>query len=188
MDKITRILLLIIGAGILLNLIRENFFSRKKHEIEIAGIRVDKEPCMSAMNELFGSGLDSSKMCECLLPQFYELIKHDPLLTREFRQTGYFTLEGTLNDLFGICASRHITDTNATIQLTAFKKPFLDRLKDSLARKPHLQPYNLDSLSECLFEALNGKITIKEYLSPDYLKVDKIRLAITNCIEKHVDR
>src|SRR5205085_2345161 len=98
MDKITKTLILIIGAGMLLNFLKEKLFNKEKSEIIIAGHHVNKEPCLRAMNELFGRGIDSSRMCDCLIPKFYDLVKDDHSKVEKFQEIGFFKLEGALYD------------------------------------------------------------------------------------------
>ena len=112
---------------------KESFFTEKKQEIIVDGHRVDKGLCMYAMNQLYGRGLDSSKICDCMIPKFYELIKHDPSKVKKFEEVVMFTLEGPLNDsfivLFGNCAAQSMADTTfivdlEKIQRTIYKKAY----------------------------------------------------------------
>jgi hypothetical protein len=91
MDKFTKALILLVGVGILFNILRERLFQNKKKEIIVAGHHVDKGPCMYAMNELFGRGIDSSKVCDCLIPGFYQLIKNDSSKIKKFEEMGFLS-------------------------------------------------------------------------------------------------
>jgi hypothetical protein len=188
MDKFTKTIILLIGVGILFNILKERLFQNKKNEIIVAGHHVDKDPCMYAMNELFGRGIDSSKVCDCLIPKFYKLIKDDSSKIKKFEEMGFFKLEGALNDsatlLLGRCVSQNITDTSFKLDIEKFHEPFLKKLKDTLAFYPEFKAYNSDSLASCFFQSLAGRVTIKEYFSEDYLKVDKIKTTISNCLTK----
>ena len=78
--------------------IGKNYFS-KKEEIIVGNVHIDKRSCVSAMNTIFGNSVDSSKLCDCLIPSFYNIIKSDPQLVEKFKTSaGFFKLEGTLND------------------------------------------------------------------------------------------
>ena len=188
MDKFTKAIILLIGIGIVFNFIKEKLIQTKKEEIIVEGHHVDKGPCMYAMNELFGRGVDSSKVCDCLIPKFYQLIKDDSSKMKKFEEMGFFKLQGASNDsatlLLGRCVSQNITDTSAKLDLEKFREPFFKKLKDTLPFYPEFQGYDSDSLANCFFESLAGKVTIKEYFSEDYIKVDKIRAAIKNCLTK----
>jgi hypothetical protein len=189
MDKTMKLIILLVGLGILLNLLKNTFFKTKKQEIIVAGHHVDKGPCMYAMNELYGRGIDSSKLCDCLIPRFYELIKNDPSKTKKFEEMGLFQLDGPLNNgvivFFGECASKNIADSSFKLNLEKFKEPFLKKLKDSLSTYKQFRNYDFDSLAKCYFENLNGKVTIAEYFSEDYMKVDVIRNTIINCVTQN---
>jgi hypothetical protein len=192
MDKTTKAMILLIGVGVLFSVFKERFSSKKKQEIIVGRHHVDKGPCISAMNELLGQGIDSSQMCDCLIPKFYELIKDDPSKTKKFEETGFFKLQGPLNDsatlLFGNCVLQSIIDTTFKLDLENFKEPFLKKLKDTLAFYTEFQSYNIDSLANCFFQNLNGKVTIYEYFNDGYMKVDKIRSVITNCLVKNTSK
>lgn len=186
MDKLTKAIILLIGVGILFNILKKTFFATQKQEIIVNGHHVDKAPCMYAINELFGRGIDSSKMCDCLIPKFYELVKHDPSKSKKFKEMGFFQLEGEGNDslsrLFANCASQNIADSTFRLDLEKFKEPLLKRLKDSLAVYTEFQSYNIDSLANCLLQNLNGKLTINEYFGNDFIQFEKISNIIMLCI------
>ena len=94
MRKFYNAIILLIGAGILIDFLKDKFY-KNPNEIVVVGHHVDKQPCFSGMNELFGKGLDSSKMCDCLLPKFYTLIKNDPAKVQKFEEIGFFKVEGS---------------------------------------------------------------------------------------------
>jgi hypothetical protein len=162
----------------------------KVDEVVVDGIHIPKEPCISAVNGLFGKGVDSSKVCDCLIPQFYDLIKHDTLLTEKFKQyQSIFKLEGQLSDstalLFASCARVNILDTNYKLHFTREAEVvFIEKLKKGFRLQPGFSTINTDSLSSCIVKKLNGNVTIKEFLTDDYLKVPKIKELILQCSER----
>jgi hypothetical protein len=85
MRKFDKAIILLIGAGILFNFLKEQFY-KDPNVIVVAGHRVDKQPCLTGMNELFGRGIDASKMCDCLIPKFYPLIKDDPAKVKSLKR------------------------------------------------------------------------------------------------------
>lgn len=188
LDKLTKALLILIGVGMIVTTLKDRFFKTGKNEIVVAGHHVDKQPWLFAMNELFGRSVDSSKLCNCLIPHFYELIKNDPSSMKKFEEMGFFKLEGALNDsaqsLLANCVRQNIIDTSFRIDMEKFKGPFLKRLKDSLEHCPEFRTFNQDSLANCFFQSLKGNITIKEFFSEDYLKIQKLKVAMTNCLVK----
>lgn len=184
MRKFDKALILLIGAGIFFNYLKEQFY-KNPNEIVVAGHHVDKQLCMSGMNEFFGRGVDSSKMCDCLIPNFYLLIKDDPEKVRKFAEMGFFKTEGETRAkamlLFRDCVLESIADTSYKWDIMKFKEPFLQLLKDSIKIMPGWEKINIDRLGNCLLENLDGKITIKEYFSEDYTKVDRLKEIILKC-------
>ncbi|RYE57356.1 MAG: hypothetical protein EOP48_05970 [Sphingobacteriales bacterium] len=185
MKKFDKAIILLIGVGILFNLLKDKFYKKQSNEIVIAGHHVDKQPCVSGMNELFSTGVDSTKMCDCLLPKFYQLIKDDPKKIKKFEEVGFFTLQGNAKDsatqLFRDCVVEHIIDTSYKLDMKKFKEPFLLKLKDTLSNMSGLNNVNIDSLCNCVMHRLDGNITIKEYFAEDYLTVEKIKNVLTDC-------
>jgi len=168
-----------------------HFGSKKKDEIIVDNIHISRKPCLSAMNEFFSTGADSSKICDCLIPDFYSLIKYDSLLVEKFKQEGgFFRIEGSLNDsamtLFANCITQNILDTNYLLTLTPdLKLAFKKKLTDGFL---HIGfEGNVEALSDCITERLSGNIRIKEYFANDYNEVPKINAIITDCKRSFYD-
>lgn len=162
----------------------------KKDEIIIDSIHVPKNPCISAINDLLGKGVDSSKACDCLLPRFYNLIKKDSSLVIKFREyRSLFKLEGVLKDsfnlLFAKCVKENILDSNYVVKLTPeYQLAFKEKLKRGFQFQNGLDKINTDILSDCIVEKLNDNITIGEYFSDDYFEVPKIKKIMLDCIDQ----
>lgn len=167
-----------------------NYFKPKKvvDEIVVDNIHIPRNPCINVMNELFGKGVDSSKVCDCLIPQFYSLIKTDSTLRERFKQSdGFFKLEGSLQDsailLFANCVRPNIIDTNYKFQLTPeYSLAFKEKLKKGFALRKEFENIDAETFSNCIVDRLNGNITIGEYFSDDYFEVPKIKKIMTECI------
>ncbi len=171
-----------------------NYFKPKKvvDEIVVDKIHIPRKPCINAINEMFGKGVDSSKVCDCLIPQFYNLIKKDSILVERFKQSdGVFKLEGSMQDsailLFANCVRPNIIDTNFKFQLTPeYLLAFKDKLKKGFAFRKEFKNIDAETFSNCIVERLNGNITIGEYFSDDYFEVPKIKNIMTECIEQSI--
>ena len=98
-----------------IGILKECFYKPKNSFLIVAGHRVDTEPCLSAMNQLFEGAVDSTGVCSCIIPKFYELIKGDTTKMQNFEEMGLFPLEGEANDstmeLFAGCVSANVIDT-----------------------------------------------------------------------------
>jgi hypothetical protein len=171
-----------------------NYFKPKKKvdEIVVDNIHIPRATCINVVNELFGKGVDSSKICDCLIPEFYKLIKKDSELVERFKQSvGFFTLEGSLQDsailLFANCVRPNIIDTNFKFQLTPeYSLLFKDKLKKGLALRSEFKNIDAETFSNCIVERLNGNITIGEYFSEDYFVIPKLRNIMKECIGQSV--
>lgn len=188
MKKFDKAIILLIGALALFGAFRNWYFVKNEEEITVDGHQVSLRPCKSGLSELFGSGIDSMGMCKCLLPKFYQLIKDEPDKVNRFKEVGFFTLEGRLNDsatlLFRDCALSNLLDSNKKIKLNQyFKASIANKFKDQFGSVVSSNTIEYEGFMKCVFENLDGKITIKEYFSDDYAKTDKIRNIINNCIE-----
>jgi len=169
-----------------------NYFKPKKvvDEIVVDKIHIPRKPCINVINEMFGKGVDSSKVCDCLIPQFYNLIKKDSTLVERFKQSdGFFKLEGSMQDsaisLFANCVRSKIIDTNFKFQLTPeYSLAFKDKLKKGFALRIEFKNIDAETFSNCIVEKLNGNITIGEYFSDDYFEVPKIKKIMTECIKQ----
>jgi hypothetical protein len=163
---------------------------RPVDEIIVANIHIDRQPCISAMGELFGKGVDSSKLCNCLIPQFYELIKKDSTLVEQFKLSpGFFTLKGSMQDslssLLASCVKQNILDTNAIFILTPeFQSALKNKLKKKIEEKNLDGRIDPDKFSNCFIEKLNGDITIRDYFSDDYFEVPKLKKIIIECTKQ----
>lgn len=167
------------------------FGSKKNDEIVVDSIHISKKPCLSAMNDLFSKGVDSSEICDCLIPNFYSLIKHDSLLVEKFKQqSGFFKIDGPLNDsamtLFAHCITQNILDTSYRFTLTPeLKLGFKKKLVAGFMQMGFQD--NVEILSDCITERLSGNITIKEYFSKDYYEIPKIKAIILECMASSND-
>lgn len=158
----------------------------KPDEIVIDGIHTPRKPCISAVNELFGAGIDSSKVCDCLIPEFYELVKDDSFQLAKFKEVGIHVLEGEKNQktipIFDHCLSENVLDSSQNLHLTGvYLTGFKSKLAEGLNLLNMPGNYNKDSLSNCIIDKMNNHITLAEYLAPDYSKVEKIRAVFTQC-------
>ena len=166
-----------------------NYFKPKKpvDEIVINNIHIPRKPCINIINELLGKGVDSLKVCDCLIPKFYELIKHDSALVEKFKQSdGFFKLDGSMQDsailLLANCVRPNIIDTNFKFHLTPENSlAFKEKLKKGFALRDEFKNIDAETFSNCIVERLNGNITIGEYFSDDYLEVPKIKKIMTEC-------
>jgi hypothetical protein len=178
-------IILLIGVAILFNFLKDKFYNKSSNEIVIEDHRIDKQPCVSGINELFGSGVDPTKMCDCLLPKFYQLIKDDPVKVEKFKEVGFFTLQGNAQEsaiqIFRDCVVDNIVDTAHKLDLEKFREPFLQKLKDTLSTIAEMNQVNIDSLSNCIMQGFTGNITIKEYFAEDYLQLEKLNSIWVNC-------
>jgi hypothetical protein len=187
LKKYDKAIILMIGFFALMGTIKNWYFKDIDNEIIVDGHHVSLIPCQSAVNDIFGKSIDSTKMCSCLIPKFYQLIKDDSFKLKKFEETGFFTLEGKANDslavLFKECASNNIADSNYKLKLTPFYKAALTkRFRDQFETDAVLHGIDYESYLKCVFDSLDGKITIKEFLADDYLHVDKIRPVIYKCV------
>jgi hypothetical protein len=167
-----------------------NYFKPKKviDELVIDNIHIPRQPCINALNELLGKGVDSSKVCDCLIPKFYKLIEKDSVLVEQFKQSvGFFKLEDSMQDsailLFANCVRPNIIDTNFKFRLTPGNSLVLkDKLKKACQLRNELKNVDAETLSNCLVEKLYEDITIGEYFSEDYFEVPKIKKIVVECI------
>lgn len=188
MKKFDKAIILFIGVLALFGAFRTWYFEKAGEEITVGGHQVSLLPCKSGINELFGSGIDSIGMCECLLPKFYELIKDDSDKINHFKEVGFFTLEGKSNDsailLLRNCALNNLLDTNYKIKLSPYiKASIINKYKDQFESKINPNTIEYESFIKCVFENMDGRITIKEYLADDYTENDKIITIINNCFQ-----
>jgi hypothetical protein len=191
MKRLDKIIILLIGVLALLGAFRNWYFAKNGKEITVEGHQVSLLPCQSGINELFGSGIDSVGMCKCLLPKFYQLIKDDPDKINHFKEVGFFKLEGKPNDsailLFRDCALSNLLDTNYKIKISQyFKASLVNKFKDQFESKIQLSTIQYEDFMKCVFENMDGKITIKEYFADDYTENDKIRKIISNCLQVQI--
>jgi hypothetical protein len=160
----------------------------KVDEIVIGNIRIPKKPCIGAINDLFGKGVDSIRICDCLIPNFYSLIKHDSLLVEKFKEyASLFKLEGALSDSFAVilakCVKTNILDSSYKFSLTSENElVFKKKLRKAFKVHKEFKNTNTDGLSDCIVSKLNGNITISEYFSDDYFEEPKIKKFILECI------
>ncbi len=158
-----------------------------KNEIVVGEIHIEKEPCTNAVHELLGKGIDSSKVCDCLIPSFYNLIKNDSSLVQKLRDSNsFFKLEGTMNDSFALrfekCVKENILDSDYKMKFTPqFALVFKSKLKQELNLQKNIYNVNIDSACNCIVDKLNGNITISEYFSGDYSDIPRIKQLIINC-------
>lgn len=161
----------------------------KKDEIVLDGIHISRKPCISAMNELLGKGVDSSRLCDCLIPGIYEIVKEDSVQLEKFKETGAFNTGEDFNERFAPlmenCIRGAFIDSNAVFQITGdYATVFKKKLKLQLDSMSDTNQYNTELLADCIIDKLNGNITLAEYLAPDYLENKKIADAIFLCAAK----
>ena len=159
----------------------------KTDEMVLGGISISKEPCLGAVNDLFGKGVDSSRACDCLLPAYYELVKNDPEELTKFKYIGIHTLPGVrnkqVNQLFAECISNHIIDSSHKMHFQdrnakLFRQQLADRMRTDTAYKD----LNPDSLAACLVNRLNDHITVVDYIGLSTWTDATVKALIIPCI------
>lgn len=107
--------------------------AEKRNEAMLGGTAISRPPCLGVVNDLFGKAVDSNKVCDCLLPAYYELVKNDPEELTKFDYIGIHPLPGTrneqINQLFTECIGKHIVDSTYTIHFT---ERFTSRFRELL--------------------------------------------------------
>jgi len=182
---------LLIGVGILCTFLKEKLFGANKHEIKIAGHRINSKPCIGAIHELFSHAVDSTKVCDCFIPQYYEIIKTNSE-TVEKLYAGFFIFEGekkdSLEKILKNCVTNNIIDTNYKPDLEKFRSVFVRQFNDSLIRNPDLvNKVNADSFCNCVIQRLNGRLTIKQFYSNNYYDADSAQEIINNCMRQSIN-
>ena len=171
-----------------------NYFNpkEKREEIVIDNAHIDKKPCITIINQLFGKGVDSTKLCECLIPEYYQLIKSDSTLVEKFkRSTEFAKLEGprqaSLVQIFASCVKANIIDSNFKLNLIAdYKLAFKDKLKTECQQRKEFNKIDPERLSNCVVDKFAENVTIGEYYSDDYFKVPKLKKIIIDCAKQSV--
>lgn len=191
MKKFDRVIIWMFGFFMLLGIIKKYLFDKKKDEIIIEGRHVSKAPCLYAINELFGRGLDSVKMCDCIIPAFYEMIKHDSSKMEKFEKLGFFQLEGPANDslihFFADCARKSILDSELKVNTSQFAQSIIiDKYKKQFDSVFQFKDVESDSLIRCVLNELDGKLTIKEFFANDTSGNEKIKSALIKCIHNNI--
>ena len=184
-------LALLIGFGILCTYLKEKVFGIHKHEIKIAGHRISSKPCIGVVNELFRQAVDSIKVCDCFIPQYFEAIKTDSETVEKLEYEGLFVFEGEKKDSLGKllkdCVTANILDTNYKPDLERFRTVFIKQFNDSLKANPDLiDKVSADSFCNCIIQHLNGRITIKQFYSNSYYDTDSIQQVINNCMRQSI--
>src|SRR5689334_19525279 len=93
MRKVDKALILFIGVGMLLTYLKSTFFKTKANEIIVAGHHVNKHPCEATMNFFFEKAVDSSRICDCLIPKFYPFVQKDPAKVKEYEEAGMIAIQ-----------------------------------------------------------------------------------------------
>ena len=189
-DNSTKFNLLIVF--VFLGLWTCNYFRPKEEKlvVNIGNFEVPKRPCINAINLMFGQGLDSLEICDCLIPKYYDLIKEDSLLEAQFRSSGVFDkLDSLKNDSLGVhlaaCARENILDTGYRFKLTSdYESKFKDKLTMCILSKKELEIVNAEILSDCIVRRLNGYMTLGEFFSEDYLEIPRIKEVLSSCFDK----
>jgi hypothetical protein len=62
------------------------------------------------------------------------------------------------------------------------KSLLYSKLKHGFDSVEQFREFDSHKLTSCIIEKLDGKITIKEYFADDFLKIEKIKSAVTSCL------
>lgn len=190
MTKGNKAILIAIGIGILINLVKEKLLGTHKNEIIIAGHHVNKAPCLGAVNELFGTAVDSVKVCDCALPKYYEIIKNDPEKVKKFEEVGFLDLEGGAKDnsmnLLKDCIVANILDTTYKMNLGKYRQVLVKQFNDSIMKSPYFNMINADTFCNCIIRRLDRNVTIKEYFSKSYYDTDSLNEIVNGCIKQSI--
>jgi hypothetical protein len=162
----------------------------KKEEVVIDNIHIDRQPCVTTINELFGKGVDSVRICNCLIPEFYTLIKSDSSLVERFKQSNeFFKLEGARQDsliqIFATCVKANIIDSAYKFNLIADNRlAFKNKLKVGFRQRKEFEKIDPERLSNCITDKMSENITLGEYYSNDYFELPKFKKIILDCVRQ----
>jgi len=160
----------------------------KVDELVIDGIHMRRQPCKEAMDEMFGRGVDTSKVCDCLFSNFYSFVKNDSALLQRFLvEQMVFTPEGHWREdyllLYAACIRSNIVDSNYVLHLKPdMKAKFTGKFSKDFKAQGIPHGYNPDSLAACLVDKLDGGITIGEYFADDYSKLPRMQEMLLKCL------
>jgi hypothetical protein len=169
-----------------------NIYFKKRHEKDflVAGtLKISVKPCLEVMDDFFGKGVNAPNICSCLLQRHYEQIKNNPSQLNLLKDEGFGAIVTGKNDstklLFRDCVIENITDTVYKMHFTeAIKLQLKARLIAEMTNRFDDKLDNLDSVCNCVVEALNNNLTIKEYFQDDYLKPNQSDTLVKSCIKK----
>jgi hypothetical protein len=168
---------------------KQSSLKNPQDEFILDGIHTPKKPCINVLNEMFGKGIDSVKVCDCLIPEFYHFIKNDSDKVIKFREVGLFALDDSSNErfipLFENCLRSSLLDSNYVLSLSGeYLAGYKNKIRQSLASKKEFKNYDADILANCIMDRMNNHITMGEYLAYDYLEVEKLKQAMLQCMEE----
>ena len=141
------------------------------NEMVFGDVAVSKSSCAYGINSLVPGAVDSIKVCECLLPAFYTLVKDKPALMDQFRENkSFFTLPDSLQHIYeqqmATCIRENILDSNAVIVFSPGNAAkFKHIIKQGLESRKEFANLNTEAVSNCMVEKLNGHISVLEYFS-----------------------
>lgn len=165
------------------------FFKEKKEQVSIDGYLLSIEPCISATNEFLQGSVDAKKTCTCLYPKYYETIKNDSVKRADFIQNGFASeINGSKELMFVYqdCILQNIIDTTYRVYFNdSLQNVFTPKVRQMLSAVPGIENFNIDSLSVCFFNLLNGRLTVREYFSDDYSAIPGMDSLIENCVRNY---
>lgn len=135
----------------------------------VNGVAISRMPCLSDIDTLFEGRVDSDKVCDCMLPAYYEMFKSNP---DEFTRLNQGDMNGlspetkdSLYTLFTNCVAPYVLDTTFRMHLSEGSLAnFKAHLAQKLRSKSKVNGINADSLASCITNRLNGKITILQFI------------------------
>ena len=186
MSKEKAIALLLICSIISFSL--RTFNTQKvKNNFTIEGITIDRKPYLELINSMFEQSVDSNKACDCLLTNFYEIIKNDSSKKAKFKTLGMFQLDtpylAAYNNSFAKCILKNTIDTSYKLKIRGiFKEVFTRDLKSELKNYQEFKDINEDSAVSCLINTFDQKITIKEYYEENEKVTEKFKDGFRKCL------
>jgi len=147
--------------------VKKNYFNTEEQKTDTL---ITKEDCHSVINELVGSGVDSIKACDCLVPKINEMAASDTALISSFKNHHDFgdaslPFQMQYSQLLISCIRSSIADTNALLIFTPkLRSKLKERLEANMNKNPELiEKLDVSKFADCLVDKLNGNIRILDF-------------------------
>lgn len=153
------------------------------------GVEIPIAACVEANSKILGNSVDPIAFCRCLIPKFYQDLKHDPEKLKTLKKGNWYDLAKDKQEIvakyFESCMIQTGTnDSTAKFTITPrMAEDMKKKMKQELIGSEIEKTNDVDKYCDCMINSLQTDFTIKEMMQDNFNETEKYQKVLAKCLK-----